>query len=214
MLRLTLGLAACLCLCLCGSLPAQAQATEPAPTAQLRVPPGAPSQAAVPRRSRGTHMFLELHAGVPLSDRPAPAGALVFGTGGKLAGTPLRFYFLTEVGADYRRPNAGAAGDGRSLWLGPGVRMYVALFGGLRIFGELTAGGLYVRDSLVATERELTLSGWEPQAGLGAGLQYRFFEGLSLGGRMQYRVLDREGGRDQRFDRAGWTATGSATWHF
>lgn len=173
------------------------------------------------RRRSGTHHLLELHAGVPLSKGGGPegqSGAVRFGTGGKLSGTPLRFYFMAGVGAERRggvHAVQGAQGEAaHALWFGPGVRMYLAVLGPLRPFAEASVDALYTRDPVVGLARSPRVSGWSAQLGLGAGLQYRFFDGLSLGARMHYRLLSERGRAAQLVDRQGWTATGSATWHF
>ena len=203
------GLASSLCL---GAVPpALAQDREPRPEPVLDVPPSPPDFAA--RRKRGTHFFAELQAGAPMSAPSGPSGALLLGGGGKMPGSPLRVYFITEFGMAAR--SGQQPGDaGQLLWLAPGLRLYLPLPVGLRVFAELSAGAVYLRDEVIAGRSDIYVSRWETQLTIAGGLQYRFIRELSVGARMAHRFVD-DTRQDTRLRQwGGWTPTGSVTWHF
>lgn len=165
-----------------------------------------------PTRPRGTHFFLEAHLGVASSPL-GPSGGLLFGAGGKLPRSPFRFYFLTELGAS-QRGGPDSLGGGQMLWVGPGVRTYVPLAPRLRLFADMTAGAVYLRDELIARRAGLSLSRWRAQLTVAAGLQLRVLRELSIGMRVAYMIVGEDELQSSLTERSGWTFTGSATWHF
>ena len=207
------------------SVPGLGSAQQPAeqPAARLL---GAEAEAEtsspIRRRRPGTHFILELQGGTTSFKAPGIAGAALFGVGGRPAGTPLRVYFLTELTYTTvaRSPRQDDFADRRSYsGIGTGLRIYIPLFFGLRVFGDLLGGGVYFDgDVLTPSNAQIHDSAWDWQLVFGGGLQYRLQRGLSLGARVrwQHSVDPLSDLRTQigLSDDTVWSLTGGATWHF
>jgi hypothetical protein len=175
-------------------------------------------------RLRGTHHMAELEGGITPAATPGFAGSLLFGSGGRPPGTPLRIYAIAEVSfADsqpaiaLRVPSVRA--DERSYFgLAAGVRLYVPIAGELRLFLDALGGASYNTAKLETAAVQLDESDWFIQGALAGGLQYRLLNGLSLGARVKWTASD-DPLSDVR-DRLGlsdafpFTITTGMTWHF
>jgi len=186
------------------------QAERPAPPAPSGAPPG-------------THSLLELNAGATLGGRPAEAGSALFGMGGKPVGFPWRFYFITEIGQAHIQ-DAGTLSSGmfeadRRYWnVAAGLRIYIPVWGPVRIFGDATLGGAYVLSSLLRRDLDpLEADDWYVMGAVAAGVQARVLHHLSIGVRGKLFFAD-DGLSDlrDRLDIAGGipaTVTAGLTWH-
>lgn len=185
--------------------------------------PVEPEPESAPRR-RATHYLLELEGGVAPAASPGFAGGLLFGGGGKPRGTPLRIYGIGELSFAHHEPAIAARapsvyGDVRHYFgLGAGLRLYVPIAGGLRLFFDALAGASYNTAELDTAAVQLDESDWFIQGALGGGLQYRLLHGLSLGARVKWTASDdplsdvrTELGLSNAFS---WALTAGATWHF
>jgi hypothetical protein len=176
------------------------------------------------RSEPGTHFIAGIEAGLGVGGSVGFASAFTLGIGGKLVGFPLRFYLLGELGY----VDAGSEGviDGRGFredrgyWdLMLGMRVYIPVFGPLRVFVDALGGTTLTTASL--TYADMTpqhTSGWDLAAVVGVGLQVRVLHHFSVGGRL--RVLFAGDPlselRDQLTIGGPWpvSATAGLTWHF
>lgn len=175
----------------------------------------------------GTHFIAELNGGGSFAGGAGPAVGGVVGVGGKLRGFPLPFYLIGEL-AYSSAAQDGALQSGsvdfheersyRDLALG--LRVYIPVYGPLRLFVDAMGGGSHVaalveRDNLTA----LSSSHWAGMGLLATGLQLRLFHHLSVGLRAKVVLaggdaLDglREVLRIETPTRT--SATAGLTWHF
>ena len=174
-----------------------------------------------PARQRGTHRLLELSGGVTSLQDPQLAGGLIVGAGGRPAGTPLRVYFIAEMAyGKWLQPQGNRKPfDLRKHYsLNAGLRVYLPLVFGLRVFADASAGASYLHNDLRHQGRTFRAAGYTPSAALAAGLQLRVIESLALGARAKWWFaedpladLHKQLGAHERIP---FSATGSVTWHF
>jgi hypothetical protein len=180
----------------------------------------------VNRRARPTHFLAEIAGGVLFTSDPGMALGAILGVGGKFRGFPPRFYLIGEFSygtATTEGLNQGAARefqDSRSFRdVGGGLRIYLPIYGPLRLFGDLVFGGSHVSANLKRTDAPVVqAAGWTPLVQVGAGLQLRVMHHMSVGIRSKVVVLDQDlaglyaaVGRVPPV-RQTWTA--SLAWHF
>lgn len=177
---------------------------------------------------RGTHFLAEVNGGGALMGHSGgiAIGGLV-GVGGQPRGFPLRFYLVGEFA--YSEASERGQVPGLSLDyseersyrdIGVGLRIYVPVYGPLRLFldgmgGGTQAAGVFHREGLST----LSIGEWRPLGLAAVGLQLRLFHHLSLGvraklvftgdGMEQLRALN--GGSDSTLRS---TITAGLTWHF
>jgi hypothetical protein len=173
----------------------------------------------------GTHFLTGIEGGMTVSGGIDFAGALTFGIGGKFVGFPLRFYALGEVGyagAEHADVVDGRAfSESRSAFdLALGLRVYIPVFGPLRLFVDTLGGAAMVNSTLVRPGMTTLESDneWAWAFVAGAGVQVRLFENLSIGGRL--RLLFTDDPLSDLRDQLGIgtpipvSVTVGATWHF
>lgn len=135
----------------------------------------------------GTFGVLELNAGATLGSELGEAGGALFGVGGKPVGFPWRFYFIGEIGQAHVRdagfePGGQYATDRRYWNVAAGLRIYVPVWGPVRVFGDATLGGAYVSSSLARPDlTPLTSEDWYILGAVSAGVQVRVLHQLSFG---------------------------------
>ena len=102
--------------------------------------------------------------------------------------------------------------------LNAGLRVYLPLVFGLRVFADASAGASYLHNDLRHQGRTFRAAGYTPSAALAAGLQLRVIESLALGARAKWWFaedpladLHKQLGAHERIP---FSATGSVTWHF
>ncbi len=158
-----------------------------------RLPPRHDEPAEAPP---GTHVLVEGGGGVTATPGFGLSLGGVLGVGGKLVGFPLRFYGVAEVGYATASPagelQSGASfGESRTHFsLALGLRIFVPVFGPLRLFAEGLGGAALSQATL---ERHgggaaLSASEWQPAATVGAGMQVRVLHELSLGLRLRWLI--------------------------
>lgn len=171
---------------------------------------------------RGTHFILEGGLGASLSSSPRPVFDASAGVGGRFYRTPLRGYFITQLGyLQSQRDESRAFPEERrqDLSLSAGLRLYVSLPDRLRLHVDVLGGSGWVRSELARADGSvLTEQGWFPQLTLSPGLQYRLYRELSVGVRAKWLVS--KTGLDAVRDVAGvkprhpWSLLVGVTWHF
>ncbi|MBW2733313.1 MAG: hypothetical protein JRH20_13065 [Deltaproteobacteria bacterium] len=176
-----------------------------------------------------THFIAELNGGSTTFGGGGPIFSALLGAGGKLRGFPPIFYLIGEATYAASQESGGIPTTGvgyrdeRNAWdLLWGPRIYLPIFGPVRLFGEVLIGASHVtahfsRDG----QPTVAADDWLLLTRLGVGLQVRLFHYLSVGGRFQASVAQR--GLDayrSALDSAGvspsmrTTATATVTWHF
>jgi hypothetical protein len=176
------------------------------------------------RARKGTHFLAELGAGVAPGSTVGPAGALLFGGGGRPRTTSLRLYALAELSfakTDHAVPASAPSlhADERSyLGFAGGARLYIPTVGRLRLFLDALGGASYNHAELTTATTELGEGDFFVQGSLAGGMQYRLLRTLSLGARVKWTASDdplsdlrEELGLSSAFP---WAVTGAATWHF
>ena len=180
--------------------------------------------ACLKKRRRGTHFIAEINGGGTVQRDGGFAVGGLLGVGGKVPLLPLRAYLIGEFdystshGSGVRAPlEYSDVRHYRDLTLG--LRLYLPIWAGLRLFADVQGGGSH---QAVALEREdlppRLVSGWTPHFQLAGGAQYRLMHHLSLGLRARVVFTDP--------DMAGLYAlvgepvpyrtslTAGITWHF
>jgi hypothetical protein len=178
-----------------------------------------------PRRE-GTHFIAEIAGGGALYGR---GGGIVvgglFGAGGQLRRLPLPVYVVTEVAYNTttdagRGPTLPEFRDERTHRdLALGLRIYVPVFGPLRLFAEVLGGASYVSASLDRADlAPVSSAGWVKLALVGAGVQVRLFHHFSLGARTRIVLTDDDLGGLRAITGAARAVRvsllGGMTWHF
>ena len=201
--------------------PTPAQAQPPVTADSLGRPPGYRTDPPLRRPQPGTHFFLELTGGVALPEPPVPVmGGALLGAGAKLKGSPFRFYALLGVLGSTAQVDEGPADRKRSdLLVAAGLRAYVGLIPGLRLYAEALVGGQRAWDTLTPLQgRNLAINRWRPEFDVGAGLQFRFIRALSLGAGVRYRSfedpLSEVAAAQGLPELSPWVGHGSITLHF
>lgn len=144
----------------------------------------------------GTWGVLELNAGATVGGELGEAGGALFGVGGKPVGFPWRFYFIGEVGQAHVRDAGFVAGGAyatdRRYWnVAAGLRIYVPVWGPVRVLADAMLGGAYVDSSL--QHRDLTpleTNDWYILGAVAAGIQLRVLHQLSIGVRAKLLLTD------------------------
>lgn len=184
-------------------------------------PPGLPEEQTPPP----THFIAELGLGATVRGAYGIETSMMLGAGGRLGGFPPIFYAVLEsafatAAAGGQISSAMAFADDRRFWdLSLGLRVYVPVWGPLRIFFDVLGGTTRASASLERTGvRTLEADERRPMASLSAGFQSRVIHRLSVGARVKLRFTD-DGLADVRDelhlpnDRPV-SVTGTATWHF
>jgi hypothetical protein len=151
-------------------------------------------------RDDGTHFVAEVNGGgTVLGGRGLMVGGL-FGVGGKLRALPFRFYLVGEFAY------SGSTDEGLSPSLGIsfrdersrrdidfGLRIYVPIWGPLRLFGDILGGATYVSASLQRDGLPTVQSStWGGLAVAAVGLQVRVLRNLSFGARARFTLTGEE----------------------
>lgn len=152
-------------------------------------------------KPRGTHFLAEVHGGSTTYGSGGLALSAAFGVGGKLRGFPPRFYLLTEVGTSGSTTTGAVAGAGvtyrderRFYDFAGGLRIYLPIWGPIRLFAEGLIGASYLSANLArAGQPTLSAAGWAALFQAGAGLQVRLLRHLSAGGRFKMMFGDDDG---------------------
>lgn len=178
------------------------------------------------RAAPGTHFIAEISGGATTLGSGGLALEGVLGIGGKLRGFPPRFYLIGEAAyssgtLSSATPLAGVGfRDERSYRdLSGGLRIYLPIYGPVRIFGDGLVGGSHVAASL---DRQglapRTAEGWLPMFALAAGVQVRMFRFLSVGMRAKFVLTDDDVAGLRQVVGAESplraTVTAGLTWHF
>lgn len=185
--------------------------------------PGGPC---VKRQRRGTHFLAEINGGTSISGKPGLSVGGLLGVGGKLRGFPLRFYLVGEFSyatggqeGTLASPSLAFREERSYRDLAAGLRIYVPIWGPLRLFVDGMGGGSYVSASF---DREglspLAASDWYGLGLVATGLQVRLFHHMSVGVRAKL-VFTRDGLAEMREMMGVDTAmrssvTAGLTWHF
>jgi hypothetical protein len=177
---------------------------------------------------RGTHFILELNAGSSTYGSGGLAIGGLFGIGGKLRGFPLVFYLFAETAYHTSAHTISIPLDGRYHRddrafrdLVFGVRMYLPIWGPLRLFADAAGGASYVTTNLERDSARSMISadGWAKTFQVSVGAQVRIFRNLSLGLRWKAMFTDEEAVPDA-YALIGdelplrSMATANITWHF
>lgn len=176
-----------------------------------------------------THFIAELHGGSTTYGGGGPVLSALFGVGGKLRGFPPIFYLVGEASYSASRESGGLPTTGigyrdeRSAFdLLAGLRIYLPIYGPVRLFGEAAIGTSHVNaDFSRDGHPTLVADDWTVLTRLGAGLQVRVFHTLSVGARFNATIVD-EGleSYNEALRNAGTSGTmrtmltASVTWHF
>jgi hypothetical protein len=177
-------------------------------------------------RAAGTHFLVEVSGGGTLIGGRGPAVGGMLGVGGALRGLPLRFYLVgelaylssTESGASSLIPDGFR--DARSQRdLALGLRVYLPIYGGLRLFADALGGGSYHAGSIEGPGLPTrSSSGWAPLGVFATGLQVRFIQQLAVGLRVRFTLSrdELDGLREAMGDAATRPVSFMAglTWHF
>lgn len=154
-----------------------------------------------PAEAGGTHFLVQLQAGLatpPLEHLDLSVGyGAEIGYGGRLAGTPVRFYGVAgfdraAFSATGLNPHTGArwASDRSYNDIQVGLRVLVPVVWQLRWYLDLMAGGSFLEGSV---EREgadtLTSSGWAGLFVAGTGFELRWARSFATGVRGELRWL-------------------------
>lgn len=176
---------------------------------------------------RGTHFLAEVNGGGALMGKGGLAIGGLVGVGGKLRGFPLRFYLVGEfayssASDSVHLPGTALGVDEERSYrdVGMGLRIYIPVYGPLRLFldamgGASYAAGTFHRQGLAT----LSAGDWKPLALTAAGVQFRLFHHLSLGARAKI-VFTSDGMEELRTISGGSessvrsTITAGLTWHF
>lgn len=174
----------------------------------------------------GTHFLIELNGGGTVYDGGGMAMEGVMGVGGKLWSLPMRFYLVTEFAYNTSTDSGDVGGaplgyrDERSFRdVALGLRVYMPIYGRLRLFGDIMGGGSHQTITLERDELPTRVaSGWSPLAHLAAGVQFRLLYHLSLGARAKVVLTsDDLAGLHAAVGKAAptrATVTAGLTWHF
>lgn len=178
-------------------------------------------------RHRPTHFIAELDGGSSTYGSGGLALGVVLGVGGKLRGFPPIFYLIGELSynTSAESSSSGLAGGGyrddRAFRdVAVGLRVYLPIWGPIRLFSDAGVGGSYVTANI---ERQglpmVSADGWMPIFQLGGGLQVRLFHHLSVG--MRFKAVfgsdESVGALHQLVGDAlplRHMATANLTWHF
>jgi hypothetical protein len=180
----------------------------------------------VPRR-QPTHFIAELNGGSSTYGSGGLALGLVLGVGGKLRGFPPIFYLFGELSYNTAAESSSIALSNSSLRddrafrdLAVGLRIYLPIWGPIRLFGDAGVGGSYVTANVERAGLPMvSADGWMPIFQLGGGLQVRLFHHLSVGMRFK-AVLGRDASVGALHELVGdalplrHMATANLTWHF
>lgn len=154
--------------------------------------------ACVKKSRPGTHFIVELNGGGTLLRDGGFSVEGLIGAGGKVPFLPLRLYVISEFAYSTSHGSGLVASmplayrderDYRDIALG--LRLYLPLFSGLRLFADVLGGASH--QAVVLEREELPVrrvTGWSPHAHVAAGLQYRLFYHLSLGVRAKVVLSD------------------------
>ncbi|MCA9667214.1 MAG: hypothetical protein KC503_16560 [Myxococcales bacterium] len=179
----------------------------------------------VKRHRRGTHFIAELSGGATTYGHGGLALEGIFGIGGKLRGFPPRFYLIAELGYSSNTISGAAPQTGASFRdertyrdLAAGLRIYLPIFGPIRLFGDALIGASHISASLSRDGHDLDVAtGWQTLVAVGGGLQVRIFHHLSLGARFKAVVTGDDVAGLRALSGTSPTrlsATAGVTWHF
>jgi len=176
---------------------------------------------------RGTHFLAEINGGGALMGDGGLAIGGIVGVGGKLRGFPLRFYLVSEFAYSSASDsghlpgvNLGVDQERSYRDIGMGLRIYVPVYGPLRLLldamgGASYAAGTFHREGLAT----LSAGDWRPLALTAAGVQFRLFHHLSIGARAKF-IFTSDGMEELRAisgdaeSGVRTTVTAGLTWHF
>lgn len=210
-----------------------ARAYEDEPRVVVSGPPAAPEQDddcadCEPERPRpGTHFIAEANGGTTGFGSGGPVFGGLLGAGGKLPRFPPRFYVIGELSqrwsSERGRLDGGIAyEDERQLTdLGVGLRIYLPVWGPVRVFGDAQLGRSYATASYRSdtAPRSTRDAGWINMAQVSVGPQVRILHHVSVGARARYTineelVLDSSDGPARRAGGNRASFTGTLTAHF
>jgi hypothetical protein len=177
------------------------------------------------RHRRGTHFIAEISGGSTTYGHGGLALEGVVGVGGKLRGFPPRFYLIGEFAYSSNTisgstPLAGNSFRDKRTYrdLAAGLRIYLPIFGPIRLFADALVGASHISTSLERDGHDLTVAdGWQGLFSLGGGLQVRIWRHLSLGARFKAVVSGDDVANLRRLTGTSPTrlsATAGVTWHF
>ena len=146
-----------------------------------------------PPASSGHHFLAEASGGLVLAPGLGGVSHLLVGAGGRRPGGLLRFYGI--AGLSQASVRLGGQSGGlpyesvhHQLDLVAGLRIYVPLFGPLRLFTDLLGGGTHGWSEILGgTFGAYEAQGWRKLFVGALGLQVRVTQSLSVGGRFGFR---------------------------
>jgi hypothetical protein len=161
---------------------------------------GGPCVARRQPRQDGSHFLVEVNGGGTLVGGRGPMVGGLFGVGGKLRRLPFRFYAISEFAY------SGSTDEGISTALGLpfrdqrarrdldfGLRVYLPIWGPVRIFGDVLGGASYLTATLQRDGLPTLSSGaWQGHAVAATGLQIRIISQLSIGARVRFALTGEE----------------------
>ncbi|PIE18977.1 MAG: hypothetical protein CSA65_03675 [Proteobacteria bacterium] len=196
--------------------------------AQARPPcdPGQPCVVLRPRRP-ATHFIAELNGGSSTYGGGGLALGGVLGVGGKLRGFPPIFYLMGEFSYNQAAESGsmplsgtGYRDDRSFLDLVVGLRIYLPIWGPIRLFGDVGVGASYVSANLEQHDGPIVAAdGWMSLFQFSGGVQVRLFHSLSVGLRLK-GVVGNEQAISGLYNLVGETlpirtmATANLVWHF
>lgn len=187
-------------------------------------PSNSTSEGSVDRSSR--HFIAEASGGLMLSPGMGGTSHLLIGAGGRRRGGFLRFYAIgglshsSLVRHEWVSRGSRYESSSHQLDVTMGLRIYVPLFGPLRLFTDVLGGGSHVWSSVQGeTFGDRAARGWRRVFSWAIGLQVRVTRDLSVGGRLALRVAGdpledlREHLGDEELEKA-LSLGGTVSWHF
>lgn len=175
-----------------------------------------------PKKQPGTFFIAEANLGATSSGRGGPVLGGLLGVGGKLSGFPPRFYLFGEVShtsvSSSVSTSFGRTRQFRDVTdLGVGLRVYVPVWGPVRLYGDALLGQSRIAFRLDDTEvGPYEQTGWANLVALGVGPQVRVMHHLSVGARARWITTTDLSG-DPVGSRSGGTRTAftaNVTAHF
>ncbi|MCK5798585.1 MAG: hypothetical protein KAI47_15440 [Deltaproteobacteria bacterium] len=178
-------------------------------------------------RPRPTHFIAEVNGGSSTYGGGGLAASGLFGVGGKLRGFPPIFYLIGELSSNQAAENGsmplagtGYRDDRSFLDLAVGLRIYLPIWGPIRLFGDGAFGASYVSANLEQHDGPVVVAnGWMSIFQFSGGVQVRLFHALSVGLRLK-GIIGNEQAISGLYALVGETlpirtvATANLTWHF
>ncbi len=151
-----------------------------------------------PAEASSTHFLVQLQGGLsmpPLQHLDPTLGfGLHLGAGGRLSGTPLRFYFILgfdRAGYHAHASQQGIAYETRHAFndLVIGVRMLLPVVWKLRWYVEVLGGGSFIQNELEEGVHSSSAREWMGLMAGTTGLELRWHRNLATGLRADLRWL-------------------------